>query len=83
MSPLPTAVTQLPPPKPILPEGREAEQGHKRGLTSPMLTQHPATAQARGASEGLVGGCQGSPPGPGWGAGRGTPAPLGGEVRQR
>lgn len=65
MSPPPTAVIQLPPPNPLLTEGREAERGHKQGLTSPMLAQHPAAAQAMGASEGLVGCCQGSPPSPG------------------
>lgn len=52
MSPLPATAIQLPPPKPLLPEGRAAEWGHKQGLTSPMLTQHPATAQARGAVKG-------------------------------
>lgn len=57
MSPLPTAVMQLPPPKPLLPEGREAEWGHKQGLTSITLAYHPATAQTRGAGEEAVGGC--------------------------
>lgn len=49
MSPLPIAAIQLPPPIPLLPEGREAEQEHKQGLISPMLTQHHATNPGQGS----------------------------------
>lgn len=55
MPPPPTAVIQLPPPKTLLPEGRGAGWGHKQGLTSAMLPQHPTTAQAGGLVEGWQG----------------------------